>query len=210
MKTSNRGVRFTRAVSAFALAAGVSWSGAALAQTEAQPAEEAEQEVVVTGLRGSLESALNAKRESNDIVDVINAQDMADFPDANVAESLQRVPGISIERDAGEGRNITVSGLGGDFSRVRLNARPVDERTLRAITSFVLLYVGVFAVGTLLLVLEAARTDFDLRLIDAIAASAATLGNGGSAKAVDSRAFRDSRVSSSSLMASAGMPSLIA
>ncbi|WP_423603719.1 TonB-dependent receptor [Sphingomonas sp. MS122] len=123
MKTSNRGVSFARAVSAFALATGVSWSGVALAQTEAQPAEQAEetQEVVVTGLRGSLESALNAKRESNDIVDVINAQDMADFPDANVAESLQRVPGISIERDAGEGRNITVRGLGGDFSRVRLN-----------------------------------------------------------------------------------------
>jgi len=81
----------------------------------------ATEDVVVTGLRGSLESALNVKRQSNDIVDVINAQDIADFPDANVAESLQRVPGISIERDAGEGRNITVRGLGGDFSRVRLN-----------------------------------------------------------------------------------------
>ena len=67
------------------------------------------------------------------------------------------------------------------ISRVRLNARPVDERTLRAITSFVLLYVGVFAAGALLLVLEAARTGLDLRLVDAIAASAATLGNGGSA-----------------------------
>jgi trk system potassium uptake protein TrkH len=67
------------------------------------------------------------------------------------------------------------------ISRVRLNARPVDERTLRAVTSFVLLYVGVFALGALLLVLEAARTDIDLRLVDAIAASAATLGNGGSA-----------------------------
>jgi trk system potassium uptake protein TrkH len=67
------------------------------------------------------------------------------------------------------------------ISRVRLNAHPVDERTLRAITSFVLLYVGVFAVGALLLVLEAARTGVGLRLVDAIAASAATLGNGGSA-----------------------------
>jgi trk system potassium uptake protein len=67
------------------------------------------------------------------------------------------------------------------ISRVRLNDRPVDERTLRAITSFVLLYVGVFAVGALLLVLEGARTDPSLRLVDAIAAAAATLGNGGSA-----------------------------
>ncbi|WP_158266462.1 TonB-dependent receptor [Allosphingosinicella deserti] len=89
---------------------------------EAQPAATAgDQEIIVTGLRGALQSALTAKRNSNDIVDVINAQDIADFPDANVAESLQRVPGIAIERDAGEGRNITVRGLGGDFSRVRLN-----------------------------------------------------------------------------------------
>ena len=66
-------------------------------------------------------------------------------------------------------------------SRVHLNRRPVDERTLRAITSFVLLYVGVFAVGALLLVLDAARTNIDLRLLDAVAAAAATLGNGGSA-----------------------------
>ncbi|WP_165356351.1 TonB-dependent receptor [Sphingosinicella sp. BN140058] len=80
-----------------------------------------EEAIVVTGLRGALQSALTTKRNSNDIVDVINAQDIADFPDANVAESLQRVPGIAIERDAGEGRNITVRGLGGDFSRVRLN-----------------------------------------------------------------------------------------
>ncbi|WP_213982436.1 TonB-dependent receptor [Sphingomonas sp. dw_22] len=93
------------------------------AAQEVQTSDQAQigDEIVVTGLRGSLESALNVKRESNDIVDVINAQDMADFPDANVAESLQRIPGISIERDAGEGRNITVRGLGGDFSRVRLN-----------------------------------------------------------------------------------------
>jgi trk system potassium uptake protein len=66
-------------------------------------------------------------------------------------------------------------------ARVHLNRRPVDERTLRAITSFVLLYVGVFAVGALLLVLDAARTNIDLALLDAVAASAATLGNGGSA-----------------------------
>src|SRR5687768_17198321 len=100
MSTSNHRAGFARAASAVALATASCWSGVAFAQTAAQPAEQAEaaeEEVVVTGLRGSLESALNAKRESNDIVDVINAQDMADFPDANVAESLQRVPGISIE-----------------------------------------------------------------------------------------------------------------
>ena len=77
--------------------------------------------IVVTGFRASLESALNAKREDAGIVDVIKAEDMAKFPDTNLAESLQRIPGVVIDRDAGEGRNITVRGLGLDFTRVRSN-----------------------------------------------------------------------------------------
>jgi TonB-dependent receptor len=79
------------------------------------------EEVVVTGYRASIESALNLKRRSNVMVDAINAEDIADFPDANLAESLQRLPGVSIDRDNGEGRTITVRGLGSDFTRVRLN-----------------------------------------------------------------------------------------
>ena len=77
--------------------------------------------VVVTGFRASLESALNKKREDNGIVDVIKAEDIGKFPDTNLAESLQRVPGVVIARDAGEGRNITVRGLGAGFTRVRIN-----------------------------------------------------------------------------------------
>ena len=64
-------------------------------------------------------------------------------------------------------------------SRVRLNGVPVDERILRAISSFVLLYVGVFAVGTLALMADGARIDLDLRLLDAVGAAATTLGNVG-------------------------------
>jgi trk system potassium uptake protein TrkH len=67
------------------------------------------------------------------------------------------------------------------ISRVRLNGVPVDERILRAISSFVLLYVGVFAVGTFLLMADGARIDLDLRLIDAVSAAATTLGNVGPA-----------------------------
>jgi trk system potassium uptake protein len=67
------------------------------------------------------------------------------------------------------------------ISRIHLNRRPVDERILRAVSSFVLLYVGVFAAGTLLLVIDAARVDSGLRLLDAIAAAATTLGNVGPA-----------------------------
>ncbi|HEX7254726.1 MAG TPA: TrkH family potassium uptake protein [Gaiellaceae bacterium] len=66
-------------------------------------------------------------------------------------------------------------------SRVRLNGVPVDERTLRAISSFVLLYVGIFALGALILVADGARVDSDLRLLHAIGAAATTLGNVGPA-----------------------------
>ena len=66
-------------------------------------------------------------------------------------------------------------------SRVRLNGVPVDERILRAISSFVLLYVGVFALGALALVVDGARIDLDLRLLHAVGAAAATLGNVGPA-----------------------------
>jgi TonB-dependent receptor len=79
------------------------------------------EEVVVTGFRGSLASALEEKREQSGVVDVIKAEDVAKFPDANLAESLQRLPGVAVARDGGEGRSISVRGLGPDYTRVRLN-----------------------------------------------------------------------------------------
>ncbi len=79
------------------------------------------EEVVVTGYRASLRSAMETKKTSDIMLDAINAEDIADFPDSNLAESLQRLPGISIDRDNGEGRTISVRGLSGDFSRVRIN-----------------------------------------------------------------------------------------
>jgi iron complex outermembrane receptor protein len=106
-------------------AAGVLIAGLGLnvaAAQETPPAEAAVvEEVVVTGFRASLQSALNLKRQSNQIIDAITAEDIADFPDANLAESIQRLPGVSIDRDNGEGRSITIRGLGGDFQMVRLN-----------------------------------------------------------------------------------------
>jgi TonB-dependent receptor len=79
------------------------------------------EEVVVTGFRASLDKALDAKQQQVGAIDTIVAEDIADFPDLNLAESLQRVPGVAIARDAGEGRNITVRGLGPQFTRVRIN-----------------------------------------------------------------------------------------
>lgn len=84
---------------------------------EDQPADE----IIVTGFRQSLQAALNVKRQSVSAVDAIVAEDIAKFPDQNLAESLQRIPGITIQRDGGEGRAITVRGLGAQFTRVRVN-----------------------------------------------------------------------------------------
>jgi len=95
-------------------------SDAAVAsQDEGQAADD--QGIVVTGYRASLRSAIDSKRNADVQIDEINAEDIANFPDANLAESLQRLPGVSIDRDNGEGRTITVRGLGGDFNRTRIN-----------------------------------------------------------------------------------------
>ncbi|MDR6842790.1 TonB-dependent receptor [Pseudoxanthomonas sacheonensis] len=77
--------------------------------------------ITVTGYRASLEKALDIKRGEAGVVDAIVAEDIGKFPDLNLAESLQRIPGVVITRDAGEGRNISVRGLGPDFTRVRIN-----------------------------------------------------------------------------------------
>ena len=104
-----------------AAVAGVSAS-AALAQ-EAQSTEV--DEIVVTGFRRSLSDARAIKRDSVIQVDAIVAEDMAKFPDLNLAESLQRLPGVQINREAGEGRRISLRGLGPDFARVQLNGMEV-------------------------------------------------------------------------------------
>jgi TonB-dependent receptor len=88
------------------------------APAEAQPKAA---DIVVTGFRASLKSALGLKRQSSEIIDAINAEDIAKFPEANLAESIQRISGVSIGRDNGEGRQITVRGLGGQFQTTRVN-----------------------------------------------------------------------------------------
>jgi TonB-dependent receptor len=79
------------------------------------------QEVVVTGFRSSLAKAINIKRKDDSEVDTILAEDIGKFPDLNLAESLQRIPGVAITREGGEGREITVRGLGPQYTRVRID-----------------------------------------------------------------------------------------
>ncbi len=77
--------------------------------------------VTVTGYRQSLQKSLDEKRYTTEQVDAIFAEDIGKFPDQNLAESLQRIAGVSIDREGGEGQRISIRGLGSDFTRVRLN-----------------------------------------------------------------------------------------
>lgn len=120
---SKNATKFLSAVSLGVLAVGTAHAQDAAAENaaaETAPADEGDA-IVVTGFRASLEAALNLKRDSVAAVDAIVAEDIAKFPDQNLAESLQRIPGISISRDGGEGRSITVRGLSSQFTRVRVN-----------------------------------------------------------------------------------------
>lgn len=101
-------------------------AGTAFAQDAAPATEPAagddSQVVVVRGFRGSLQNALAIKKRSAGTVDSILGEDIGKFPDSNLAESMQRIPGVTLSRgDGGEGRNISVRGLSAQFTRVRLN-----------------------------------------------------------------------------------------
>jgi len=82
-----------------------------------------EDDIVVTGIRASLNRAIDIKRNSAGIVDAISAEDIGKFPDTNLAESLQRVTGVSINRVNGEGSEVTVRGFGGGNNLVTFNGR---------------------------------------------------------------------------------------
>lgn len=103
---------------AMAIAAGVDAQ-----EINQQQSEEFIDEVVVTGIRASLQRSMDIKRDSKGIVDGISAEDIGKFPDTNLAESLQRITGVAIERDRGEGSKITVRGFGPDFNIVTFNGR---------------------------------------------------------------------------------------
>src|SRR5690606_26611797 len=81
------------------------------------------EEVIVTGIRASAQASMDVKRDATGVVDAITAEDMGKFPDTNLAESLQRITGVSISRTNGEGSEVTVRGFGGEFNMITLNGR---------------------------------------------------------------------------------------
>ncbi|MES3097231.1 TonB-dependent receptor [Sphingomonas aerolata] len=89
--------------------------------TQATPSGDADSDIVVTGIRGSLRSAIAVKREANAVVDVISAEAIGKFPDRNVAESLSHIPGVSIDRRFGEGEKVAILGTDPALNRMLLD-----------------------------------------------------------------------------------------
>lgn len=125
-----------RLLAGSALILGLSHSVALHAQ--AAPTAD-DEDIVVTGIRGSLSRAIDTKRNSDLIVDSIASEDLGKFPDSNVAESLQRITGVSIDRSGGEGQFVTVRGFGPAFNTVLVNGRTIATENPGRAFSFDLL-----------------------------------------------------------------------
>src|SRR6185503_123246 len=89
--------------------------------------------IIVTGIRASLQRSSDIRRDGQGIVDAIVAEDIGKFPDSNLAESLQRIPGVSINRVNGEGSQVTARGFGPQFNLVTLNGRQMPASSLGTI-----------------------------------------------------------------------------
>ncbi len=104
----------------------------AVAQDDAPMIEE--EEVIVTGFRRTLLNSIDAKRNADTIVEAISAEDIGGLPDASIADSLARLPGVTTERTGGEAGNIQIRGLSGDYVFATLNGReqvsPSNDRTI--------------------------------------------------------------------------------
>ena len=113
--------QFKNSVSILGLLFGIAAAAPAHAQ-DGSPVEA----VTVTGYAASLEKATNAKRDSTSFTDTVFAEDIGKFPDSNIAESLNRIPGVTISREVdGEGLNVSIRGLGTNFTKITLNGANV-------------------------------------------------------------------------------------
>ena len=89
------------------------------------PASEEIETVLVTGIRASLRESLEVKRQSQAVVEVLTSEDVGKFPDKNVAEALQRVSGVSISREFGEGERVSIRGTAPNLNRTQLNGHSI-------------------------------------------------------------------------------------
>lgn len=121
-RTQTRAMSMKRTALAIAISAAIPLTAPTLVNAQEELTLE---EVVVTGIRSSIKRAQDIKRDASGVVDSIAAEDLGKFPDLNVAESLQRIPGVAIDRSGGEGQAVTVRGLGPQFNNVLLNGRQI-------------------------------------------------------------------------------------
>lgn len=129
---SQNGFNKTRIATSLSLVLGVA-SVPAISNAQEQAQVDNEVEVVsVTGIRSSIRESTRLKRDGTGVVDAISAEDIGKFPDTNLAESLQRITGVSIDRENGEGSKVTVRGFGPDFNMVTLNGRTMPGSSLPA------------------------------------------------------------------------------
>ncbi len=91
------------------------------APTSTSPTGQALEEVIVTGIRAGLRTSMEVKRESLQVVDAISAEDIGDFPDKNLSEAMQRITGVQINRQDGEGRGVSIRGADPGLNRVEIN-----------------------------------------------------------------------------------------
>jgi len=96
-------------------------------------AEDEAEAIIVTGVRASLDRSIDLKRNSSGVVDGISAVDIGKFPDTNLAESLQRITGVSIDRVNGEGSKVTVRGFGPGYNLVTLNGRAIPTASIASV-----------------------------------------------------------------------------
>jgi len=111
---------------AVATALGVT-SYSAIAAEDLEKEQDQVEIIEVTGIRSSVIKSMDIKRSSGGVVDAINSEDIGKFPDTNLAESLQRITGVSIDRKNNEGNQISVRGFGPSFNLVTLNGRQMPS-----------------------------------------------------------------------------------
>ena len=107
---------------------------------------EIEEVIVEGGIRASLKKSMDIKRDTAGVADAISAEDMGKFPDTNLAEALQRITGVSIDRSRGEGSKVTVRGFGPEYNLVTLNGRQMPTHEGRSFNFGDLASEGVAAV----------------------------------------------------------------
>lgn len=121
--------KLNRLMTSMIVAGGLTASFATIAEETTETAKSDVEVIEVKGFRGSLSRALFEKRETVNSKETIMSEDLGKFPDLNLTESLQRVTGVAISREGGEGRAVTLRGLSPSFTRTTLNGMEVPSST---------------------------------------------------------------------------------